>query len=733
MKKILFVAAVLIAAMLTLAACGGGNGGDNVTPHGTPAPTPATGVTPVPTPEPLPPPADIPEDSREAILARAGAMSAVPGTYIVQIAGARPDANILGGWTNPITNAQMRGTLGHLGTIARNSENLFFPNPIVMVDGAWPEIRDNADGSRTYTFTVYTDLRFSDGSPINASHFAADAALWVSPYWANVVPSAATHMWLYGRAPFINGEVPTLAGVRLYNDSQFSVTARAEDMPQVWEAAVHMGFGAVPTHMYGVEIHDNGDGVFFTGPGGIPLTIEAFEATIQGGAETFVQFNDPTTGLPMYNADGEPVGETVRDGVRFRPTVTAGAYMFDSVDVGNGTISVVANPHFPGTWDGYRPRIERIIWRHVPTELMIDALAAGEVHILTAESDGGRLDQAFEMLVNAGSHSFVNFEQFGQRMIQFHTDTGPTQFREVRQAIAFMIDRHEINTTIGRGYSTVAHGPWAPAWWWYQEAADRDLYDRVHIYDLNLARAIQLLEAGGWNYNADGTPYVGNAVDNPNNIRHKWVDERHLGTDEHGNIVSMVQDEAGELSHRNWVYTGERVLMPLIINMVTANVTIPGRDALVMQMAPNLAYAGGRFVDDRDDRWSPRLSGGYRETPRYEMFYLGIGMGNPWMPWWNMGLDTIPHQNWGQVDCPTTRELAERFRVIDIGTPEGHDAFIEAFIDYMEHLTYEVFTLPVRMALVHDFFPVWLGNYYGGPLWAFDFAVIRTYDMRHAQ
>jgi peptide/nickel transport system substrate-binding protein len=560
--------------------------------------------------------------------------------------------------------------------------------------------------------------------------------LGLSPQWTALLPSNNSGLHVQGRTPFLNGDAATLTGVRLYDSvcaegrpNRFSVTVNAEELPQVWEASMHMNHGPTAMHVYNAEVRDDGQGVYLVAAGGGELTFEALRQIVEGGEPRFVQFIDEH-GEPVYDANDEPVGAMVGDGVRYRPTVFSGPYMFESIDVGNGVMTLIANPHFPGTWDGFRPRIERVIWRFTPATLMVDALAAGEAHLMLAVTDGQATENAFLTLVDGGTHTFHGYDDHGQRLIQFHTDTGPTQFREVRQAISFMVDRDRYNAEVGRGYSVVAHGPWGPAWWWYQEAADRDLYDRVTLYSLNLARAIELLEEGGWNYNADGTPYVGPGIEN--GVRHKWVDEWHYGTDDDGNVVRFVYEinddgTRGRPLRSNRVYTGERVLMPLVINWVVGTAPNQGRDTIELFLFENMAHAGGLLVQERNDRWGAILQGGYREAQRFEMIYLGVGMAVTWAPWLLMSLEWIPQSNWGQVDSELTRELSDRFRVLDVTTPEGYDAFVEAFIDYMEHLTFEAYTLPMRMATVHDFIPVNLGGWFTTGLWNFSEAVTRAY------
>jgi len=764
MKKLLFLALLLMVSIFALAACGNGDPADD------PIDDPVEQVEATPAPEveepdddengPEDPPEEVTTSGRDELLAGFADWPAPEG-YVVLAHWTTLDSNIHGGWTNPMPIAQARILMFNgMSTMGRNSDNEFFPNPMVSVDAQWPEIRDNADGTRTYTFTIYTDNRFSDGSPILAKHYAASLALFTSPHWAELVPAAGDYLWVEGRPEWIAGETDTLVGVRIYNDSQFSVTAATRDLPNVWASAIHMNIEPTPIHMYGAEAHDNGSGVFLTALGGGELTFEALQSVVEGGFSHYLLDAD---GEYVYVGEGDDaVRVEIADGVRYRPTVFAGPYMFENIDVGNGVLTLVANPYFPGTWDGYRPRIERVIWRITPQPLLVDSLLMGDAHMMVTIDDGDALTNAMEVLVGGGTHTFVNYDQFGQVFAQFHTDTGPAQFRAVRQAISFMIDRHEIAERVGRGFATVAHGPWGPAWWWYQEAANRDLYDRVTIYDLDMARAIALLEEDGWVYDANGDPWTGEG------LRHRWVDEWHWGTDRIPEMEEVymevpVLDEDGEETgeyeyayvevptgeylevvermvweyneegmrvrpiRSNKVYTGEQVLMPLIINWMVRDVDYAPRDFLELQLFDNLAAAGGQLVQERSSLWGTYLQMGYRREDRYEFHVLGVGMGNPWTPWNLMSLEWIPMSNWGQVDCERTRELSDAFRVMDISTEEGLDAFVEGFIEYMAHLTYEAFTIPFHMSLIHDFIPPNLGNYYSNPLWAFPEAIQRAY------
>jgi len=722
MKKLLLFALLLTLSIFVLAACNrnGEEGGTaDPTPVATPAPTPDVAEA---TPEP--PDVEPPAEGREYIMARAAGMSAVPGSYIINATITRPDSNQLdAAWSNPSPNAQARVLTTGVSIMGRNHNNEFFPNPIVSVDGAWPVITDDPDtGDRTYTFTVYTDLRFSDGTPITAYHFAGGVAFALSYQWTSVVPSNFALPHVAYRGAFMSGEIDVLPSVRIYNESQFSVTIYGRYLPNFWEASANMNYGPTPLHIFGVEAHDDGDGVYLTAIGGGPLTVESVRERIYGGETRRVYLLD-AEGEYMYDADDNRLYEEIGDGILFTNPVVAGPYVFESVDVGNGVLTMVANPYFPGTWDGYRPRIERVIWRLTPSPVMVDALATGLAHVAENVSDGATLETGMDVLVGGGTHTFITYPQNGQLFTQFHVDVGPTQFVEVRQALSFLQDREAMNEIVGRGFASVQHGPWSDAWWWHQEAVDRGLYDRVTIYSLNIARAIELLEAGGWVYNADGTPFV----QGEDELRHKMVDVWEWGTDEDGEVV-RVYSEGGIAIRSNKVYTGEQELMPLIINWMVRAVPYPFRDAMELTFFDNVAYVGGLVIQERSDLWSQALSSGYRFAGgRFEMHTLGVTMALTWSPWIQASLDAIPAQNWHQADSPEWRQLADNIRATDITTDAGRDAFIEAYMDYMEYRTYQALTLPFHSSVIHDFVPVDLGNWFNTSLWAFPEAVQRAY------
>jgi ABC-type transport system substrate-binding protein len=691
-KRLIMLLIAVLATLFVFVACGGGNddeeengngngqeitGGDNNQQPGDQTGNEGgNGLT------------------RQQILDRVAAFPAPTG-YIVTRATVNPDANIwLSSWSNPSSNAEMRFALSGLSPMARNSANESFPDPMVMVGGAWPVITDNPDGTRTYTYTIYTDNQFSDGVYIDASHYVASILFFSHPYFGALVPSISPTPYVQGREEYIAGENHIMTGVRLYSENSFSFTIEARGLPNVWEAFAYMDNVVgppLPKHHLGVEAHDNGNGAFLTGPGGSALSAENIATAVNGGTQ--VQLTDDD-GVPQYHANGFPllVGG---DGFRFNPHVNSGPWVFESVDVGAGTLTIRANPYFPGTWDGYVPRFERVIWRYVPLDLVIDALGQGELHLMPGVTVGALIEDAFRLLINIPNpqHSYNEFPGLSIHLIQFHVDHGPTQFRAVRAAISHMINRTEFVEEVGLGFGSVAHAMYAGAWWWTHEAIARGLHHDLILYDLNMEEAIRLLEEDGWVLNAAGEPFVGPG--SAGNYRHKLVD--------------------GEL-------------MELHINWKTAAVARPSRDAIERQLVDRMLYAGMRLTQDRSGNWPAYLSG---NDQIYHMFDPITGMPVLWMPWFLNDFASGPSTNWANMDWPETLRLSHALRDGEVITEQGRYNFVTAFMNLMVNLNYYLDRIPLMAMQNYDFIPNWLGNWEGTGFWNVGMAITRAYDTRN--
>ena len=448
MKK-LFLALLVVLLAIFLTACGEDDH-EEVLPEEPPVETPA------PTPEP-----DVDEEEEIVPFVPTGFMGigeAARNMTRAEIISFIPDFTpqgeiVLGSWDSAATDARVGELVGghFLATMASNMDREFFPNPMVTRE---IDIRDNADGSRTYTFTIYTENRFSDGTFIDASHYVADIALFSGIYE------------IVGHEDWVTGEADTLAGVRLYDDQTFSVTIDAQWLPFIWENITYMMWTPTPLHIIapGAAIADNGDGVFVEG-----------------------------LAVPIID-----IAPTL--------TVGAGPYRLVSSDTASSRITLKVNPYFAGTWDGYAPRIQTIIISQMDRSALVDAVVAGEVDMLSGLGGGDAINAAFARLEGT-THDAVDYPRHGYNLLRFHVDHGPTQFASVRQAISWMVDRDMLVEELMQGHGAIVQGPYSLSMWWYPYALQRGFYNRIIHYNFNPDRAIEVLEANGWVLNSAGEPF----------------------------------------------------------------------------------------------------------------------------------------------------------------------------------------------------------------------------------
>ena len=81
-------------------------------------------------------------------------------------------------WTDSMGDREVASLIEGYSTVVADKDGNFVMNPQIVTDLAETA---NEDGTRTYTLTFADDLRFSDGTPMTAEHFAAWVLLFSSP------------------------------------------------------------------------------------------------------------------------------------------------------------------------------------------------------------------------------------------------------------------------------------------------------------------------------------------------------------------------------------------------------------------------------------------------------------------------------------------------------------------------------------------------------------------------
>ncbi len=562
------------------------------------------------------------------------------------------NGDMMYGWTNGATNADIKYLINEWGAVpvVFTKEGYFQENPSVS-DGI--TTTDNEDGTKTFTIKIKEGLVYSDGSAITATDYVFSVLLRSSPEFGALEADNIGGQQFVGFEAFQQGESETFTGVNLIDDYTFAVTVKAEELPYFYELTFA---SVVPYPMAviapGVTITDDGTGA----------TISA-EFTAELLAETI---NNPETGY------------------RFNPQVTSGPYKFVSFDPSSQQAILTINENYSGTYDGVQPSIETIIFKEVIDATQFDELASGSVDLIAGVSGGESISKGLD-LVDEGVAGYTSYPRAGYGKIQFACNFGPTQFEEVRQAIAYALDREAFALEYTGGYGTLVHGYYGASQWEYVENKDA-LEDTLTHYNLDLEKAEQLLVDGGWTLNAEGAEFVKGTDD----IRHKEVD--------------------GEL-------------MPLVIEW--ANTTNNPVSDLISRMLPeNLASIGVK-LNSTPMEFSLLLTNLYQnEGQNYHMYNLATGFATTSAVWYYFNEDLENYGGTLNTSFIADEELhtiAQEMKAIEPGDNEAWSAkWLELQVRWNELMP----EIPLYSDEYHEFFSPNLQNYDPNALWATEFAIV---------
>ena len=685
MKKLLSLLLVLVFA-ISLAACGGGadpGQGTAATPA-PPAATPGPGATPAPAqPDPAPV-GGLPSDAdfapgefpfplatstgfrtQEDVLANLVVQPHDPGTLIFG-AGTTPAGNGITGWGTNATDGSMQTLIhGNMSILSRTQYTSVYEwNPVVVRE-AW--FTENADGSRTFGARINENLRFSDGTPITARDYVFFIMLNSSNEMQALDGTNRYGNRLVGFEEFINGESRTFAGVRLYDEFSFSMTVRAEFFPY-FHAFTHADLtipGALrpfPVHHIapGVTISDNGSGATWCDN----LTVDLLRHTLL----------DPDVGY------------------RWHPAPSAGPYRFVSYDMGAQVYILEINPYFLATWDGYVPSIQQIAIRLVQGAVSIDELEVGSVHLSSIGLGNIRGNELYDL----GRLGATVFPSPNIWQLRFFSDVGPMQFREVRQAIAWSIDRDEYNLLMNEGRGRIVNSIYLPGSFIHNNHGEW-LEDNLTHHTLNRDRARNYLIEGGWVLNENGQPFV----EGTDRMRHKMVD--------------------GEL-------------MPLEI-IWAANPNLDADNAILYTaMVPN-AEAVGMIIHQVavTSVTATASRTGFTGGENYMMLTLSSGHGaaTSYVSFWNL----FQIEDWAFFESQRTfylpeQRLSDQAILMRNTPPEDVELFnqreleMHALIDYYRPA---LFFWVGTSRFMHQ---PWLQNYEMGTSWGWEHAILRAYSTR---
>ena len=496
-----------------------------------------------------------------------------------------------------------------LETVVTTKEGGYTVNPTVVKD---LKTIENEDGTCTYDITIYEDLVFSDGSPITAKNYLYYPMAFSTPVATEAASRDHKALMTYvGYADFAaydgteGSGSKVMTGVRLLGDYEFSVTVSSDYYPYFYA----IGYASFSPTFQGLwagecDIADDGEGCYWT--------------------DNF------------YEKDGESYKMAAHISESAANTDTtypySGPYMVESYDAGDKSAVLKINPNFKGNYEGAKPSIETIVYKKIISETQLEDLKAGGVDCLAAITGGAATDEAIAMAdASNGGFVYTHYSRAGYGKLGFRADYGPVQFTEVRQAIAYCMDRATFAKDFTGGYGGVVDGPYYTGSWMYKAATNQGML--LDAYDTSVDSAIAVLEEGGWIYNAEGGEYT-------DGIRYKKIPAEYA-TENDINYKSM-----------DGAYTttkvGDDYYMPLVLNwfgtvdnefsdlLVTGFETNDNVNNAGMKVYKNL----GDFAPMLDELYQMQVYGYYSGTPMYCVFNFATGFNSAMYDYsFNMTID----------------------------------------------------------------------------------------------
>lgn len=534
---------------------------------------------------------------------------------------------------------------------------------VVDRDGRWNtnetvvdkmEETENEDGSKTWTITIKDGLKFSNGEPVTAQNYVFYYMFWGSnEVLTDLEASEASAMvprYAKGYAAYSAGESDTFEGVHLIDDKTFSITIDAAYVPFYYGKSL---VAVTPEYI----------------KGWVP------EDIVMEETENGVKFSD--------NFTAEYIKSQVEE-FRYNPTVCSGPYMFKSYDQNAYSYTLVRNPEFVGNFEGQKANIETVIYKYVEQNTMMDQLKTGAIDLLLQATDGKDIEAGLD-LVDEGGFEYCNYPRAGYGMISFKCNQGPTQFKEVRQAVAYLLDRNAFAQTFTAGHGLVVNGPYGSSQWMVNEYAED--VEALNSYTYSLDAAVKVLEEGGWVYNADGSDYTGEG------IRHKKLED--------GTMMPLVIE---------WCSSEDNSVSDLLVTSLQQNPELAAAGMQINQTVVTFTELLQNYYDNSTEN-------------KYQMFNLANGFGNPYdiAYMYEPGSDS----NINALLDPEGTELYNLAVAMNQSEEGNDEAYGENWLKFMQKWNELLPEIPLYSNDFHDFYTERLHDFeQDGYNWNVDVAIL---------
>lgn len=499
------------------------------------------------------------------------------------------------GGTNPgAADLDVQKLSTGLETVATTKEGGYEWNPTVVKSH---EETMNEDGTRTYTVTIYDDLKLSDGTPVTVKNYVVFPMVFSSP--VGVAAAGKDHqagMTLEGFKTFNTYDgtegsgTKELAGLRMIDDYTYSITVSA-DYANYFYAISYAGLSAYDVSLWigDADVKDDGNGVYFTDD------FYAKEGDKYVMADHIVTASQNTDTTYPYS----------------------GPYVVKSYDSADKSAVLELNPNFKGNYEGVKPTIAKVVYKKIVSSTQLEDLKAGTLDVIGGITGGDETNEALALADGSeGKYVYTHYSRAGYGKLGFRADYGPAQFTEVRQAVAYCMDRAKFAKDFTGGYGGVVDGPYYSGSWMYKAAVDQGMI--LNAYATSVDSAIEVLTEGGWVYDAEGNDYV-------EGVRYKKI-PGDIATE---NDINYKSKDGAYVTTK----VGDDYYMPLVLNWYGTSDN-PFTDQLMTGFASNdnviaagfnVQYTIGDFAPMLDELYQAAVYGYYSGSPMYSVFNFATG------------------------------------------------------------------------------------------------------------
>ena len=594
------------------------------------------------------------------------------------------NGDFIQGYANDGNDVKVRRFMGIEGNngydcYVQDEEGKFQTNTAALEKD--PEVKINEDGSRTTTYTIKKDLKWSDGEPITADDYIFGILLEsdkdFNPLTASMNIGADS---LLGYKAFKNGETDSFEGIEKHDDYSFSLTVDSSQLPY-FEVEVLSNAGPSPMHYIGENLAVADDGKKLQVKEGYEVTDkdredykksidkqidilkENFEEDSEGLDKESQEYKEAKDELDSQvgelesrkEGDVDPTRLLIEEAMikltsdyRFNPKVTCGPYKFDKFE--NNMVRLDLNENYQGNFKGDKASITHIIVQLVNKNIGPDLLENGDIDIWEGETDGSKIDQ-LKKAADDGKIQVGSYERNGYGNLTFLVDRGATQYKEVRQAIASLMDRNEFVQSFLGGYGVVTNGMYGTSQWMYKERG-ADVEGKLVNWVLNIDKANELLDKTPYKFEADGkTPWDKNKALEEFNKNQEGFD--YYRYDENGNKL-VVNQYGAEQSP----------ITTLISNQLPPNAKQAGMEYNV---------TSGSFSTLIDLYTFPK------EDAEYTAFSMASDFATPFDPWLYYSKEGPFNRN--KVDDPKADEVTTALRRT---APEEKEAYLDKWEEFQK-------------------------------------------------